>query len=112
MAGHFAIGILLIASGVGITYFLKRFSFVQNDPLIYYTTLANPGLVGIFAGTAFLFSPFSPDMTKVLLYCAVGLIILTLPVIVFVLPKAWTDQVMEQARQDSKNNADKDEKQE
>ncbi len=105
MVGYIAIGILLVLSGVGAAYFLKRFSFVRNDPLIYYTTLANPGLVGIFAGAAFFFKPFLPDMTEILLFCAIGLIILTLPIIIFILPKAWTAQVLEQAKKETENES-------
>ena len=96
MAGHITIGILLIASAVMLTYALVRFEFIRNNPILLLSAILNPFLVGFFAGSAFLVKSAAPTLANPLFFVAVGLILLSLPLIVIFVPRAVLEYYAEQ----------------
>lgn len=97
MTGPIAIGILLILSALGVALILTRLKFIRNNTVILVATLINPGLVGTFAGLAFIAKSLSPSLTNPLLFITIGLILISLPIIIIFLPSAMMEQMDQQS---------------
>jgi hypothetical protein len=82
------IAAILVASGIGIAFAMTRFKPIRSHPVVLTTVIINPGLVGLFAGAAFLAREYAPTLTTGLMIIAIGLIALSLPLVVIFAPRA------------------------
>lgn len=96
MSGKIAIGLLLIASGIGLSYFLGKVKLIKEIPIFKMVTYLNPGLVGVSAGLAFLL----PSVQNTMLFITFGTMLVTMPILVFVCPKQVTRYLMEKAKKE------------
>ena len=92
MSGHVMIGVLLITTALVLTFVLTRFFFIKENSAVLMATVINPGLVGLFAGSAFITKSLAPTLTKPLLFIALGLILLSLPILIIFVPRAILEQ--------------------
>ena len=92
MTGRIFVGLLLLIAGVGLTYGLHRVRFIRQNAVLRIGTVFNPGLVGVCAGLAFMTG------AGFFVYLALGLVMATLPVIVFMFPKVIMADAAQQAK--------------
>ena len=88
MDTNLILAMVVFVVSAALTVVLARLRFVRANPLLIGIFLVNPGLVGICATLTLLSQLYFPNLTLPLWILSLVFIFVTLPALIFVLPKA------------------------
>jgi hypothetical protein len=93
------IGVGILGAAVVLTVILVRVRFIRRNPLLLMAFVSNPGLVGVFAGCAFLLRD-----TKLALPCWIGAMLTMIPstfLVMLQVPKALFADLARDQKEDN-----------